>query len=130
MILDSSFLIDLMDTDENALERAALMDTDGTIERIPVQVIQELYVGVGYLEDGFSEVERIQAVTENREIVETTLEIAKLAGRIDGTLRRDGDRLPPGDIVVGATARHFGDPVMTGDVEHFERMPDVEVRTY
>lgn len=130
MILDSSFLIDLMNGEESAVMKAAGMTSRSTTQRIPVRTIQELYVGVGYREDTFDEAEKIQSVTENRSIVETTLEIAKLAGRIDGTLRSEGTRIPPGDLVIGATARRFQEPVLTANIQDFERIPEVEVRTY
>jgi predicted nucleic acid-binding protein len=130
MILDSSFLIDIMEDVSAANELAIKMDVEELVQRVPVQSVQELYYGVGYSNQSFDEVDKIQAVVESRPIVETTLEIAKLAGRMEGTLDREGEQLPSGDVVIGATARHFGEPVVTADVEHFERMPAVEVRTY
>jgi predicted nucleic acid-binding protein len=130
MILDTSFLIDLMDGNAGAITRAEILERQEMNQRIPAQVVYELYVGVGYTETPNQEVEKIQSILESRPIEETTPEIAKLAGRVDGTLRREGDRVAPNDIIIGATARHYGEPVLTGNPSDFERIPKVEVNTY
>lgn len=90
MILDSSFLLDVMDDVDAANELAVRLDEDGLIQRVPVQTIRELYYGIGYGDQPDEEVERIQAVLERRPILETTVEIVKLAGRMEGTLDREG----------------------------------------
>lgn len=130
MILDSSFLIDVMNDVEEANEKAIELDSGDLIQRVPVQSIQELYYGVGYTETPIAEVEKIQAVVERRPIVETTLDIAKQAGRLEGELAREGEIVPSGDVLIGATARQFGEPVLTADVGHFEVIPGVDVETY
>jgi len=130
MILDTSFLIALMNGDAGAISAAKTLEEQDATERIPAQVVYELYVGVGYTEKTAEEIAKIEAVLESRPIVETTAEIAKLAGRLDGQLRQEGNRVAPGDIVIGATARHFGEPVVTDNGADFERLPDVEIFSY
>lgn len=130
MILDSSFLIDLMDGDEGAVVHAKVLDEQDMPQRIPVQVIYELYVGVGFTDTPAAEVSKIQSVIEARPVIETTEQIAKLAGRIDGELRKQGERVAQGDITIAATARHFDEPVVTNNVSDFEKIPDVRVQEY
>jgi len=130
MILDTSFLIDLMNSDERAVAWATTIEDLDAAQRVPVHVVYELYVGVGYTETPTSEVAKIQQVIESRPIIETTEQIAKLAGRLDGQLRREGNRIASGDILIGATARHFDEPVVTGNPSDFEPIPDVNVQTY
>jgi len=130
MILDASFLIDIMDGDEDALASANIIEDNGSIQRVPVRVVYELYVGVGYTEPPDDEVAKIQRVLDSRPIVETTHRIAKLAGRLDGQLRRDGTRVAAGDIIIGATARQFDEPVVTGNPGDFAKIPGVETKTY
>jgi len=130
MILDSSFLIDLMDGDQDAVVRAKVLDGEAFAQRIPTQVVYELYVGVGYTDTPSAEVSKIQSVIRTRPVIETTEQIAKLAGRIDGELRRNGNRVPEGDIKIAATARHFGEPVLTNNTDDFEKIPDVHVEIY
>jgi len=128
MILDTSFLIDLMNSDPDAVELGDEIDGQGRTQRIPAQVVYELYVGVGYTETPAEEVEKIRAVLDARPVVETTAEIASIAGRIDGQLRREGERVSPNDIIIGATARQYDEPVVTSNPSDFNRIPGVEIR--
>jgi len=130
MILDTSFLIDLMNDHADAVTCARALEGERLIQRIPAQVVYELYVGVGYTDTPEREVEKIQSVIESRPVVETSEPIARLAGRLDGHLRRDRNRIAQGDIRTGATARHFDEPVVTGNPADFEPLPGVDVRTY
>lgn len=130
MILDSSFLIDVMNVDEDAVAFAGALEADHVPQRIPAQVVYELYVGVGYTATPEEEVAKIESVLDSRPVVETTDTIARIAGRIDGSLRREGNRIAQGDVRIGATARHFDEPVVTGNPSDFEPLPDVDVRTY
>lgn len=130
MILDTSFLIDLMDGDEAAVSAATRIESSGSPQRIPAQVVYELFVGVGYTETPETEVERIQSVVESRPVVDTTPEIAKLAGRTNGELKRDGSTVSTGDVIIGATARHYDEPVVTGNPGDFDVIPGVSVERY
>lgn len=130
MILDSSFLIDLMDSDEDAVAMASRIEGIDAVQRVPAQVVYELYVGVGYTDQSDEEVAKIERVLAARPVCETTEQIAKLAGRLDGQLRREGDSVAVGDILIGATARHYDEPVVTGNPVDFESIPGVEVSTY
>lgn len=130
MILETSLLIDLMDGDEDAVREAGRLDSLRVEQRIPAHVVCERYVGGGYSGEALQEVDTIQSVLESRPIEPTSVEIAKLAGRIDGTLQREGQRLHPSDLLVGATARQYGEKVVTGNPQDLERLPDVMVRSY
>lgn len=130
MILDSSFLIDLMDGDEDAISQARRIESLDAIQRIPAQAIYELFVGVGYTDTPDEEIAKIRRVIDARPVVETTADIARMAGRLDGQLRRQGNRVAANDVLIGATARHFDEPVVTGNPSDFEPIPGVEVTTY
>ncbi|MGB6877173.1 MAG: PIN domain-containing protein [Candidatus Acidiferrales bacterium] len=56
-----------------------------------------------------------------------TKEIAKLAGRIDGEQQNRGVIIPLGDLLIGATALSLGFSVVTQNLRHFERIPDLSV---
>lgn len=130
MILDTSFLVDLMNGDQPAVDVAMELSVTGAPQRIPAQVVYELYVGVGYTGKPTEEVEQIRGVIEDRPLVETDGDIARLAGRIDGELRREGDRVGTSDVLIGAAGVYYDEPVVTGNPDDFERIPDLEIRTY
>ncbi|GKZ12329.1 type II toxin-antitoxin system VapC family toxin [Haladaptatus sp. T7] len=130
MILDTSFLIDVMNSDSDALEKVDELESNGHAQKIPAMTLQELFIGIGASDLPKSEREKIEAVIEPRPVLETTEAIARKAGLIDGTLRRDGNRIDIGDATIGATALREDEPVVTGNSEHFERIDGIDVESY
>jgi predicted nucleic acid-binding protein len=130
MILDTSFLLDLIDDDPAATTLAEEFESTGVPQRVPAQVVYELYAGVGYTDTPKGEILILDSVLAARPLVETTSEVAKKAGRIDGELRREGERIPPNDLVIGATGLVHDEPVVTRNTDDFERVPGLQVTTY
>jgi predicted nucleic acid-binding protein len=58
-----------------------------------------------------------------------TDEIAERAGSISGQQTHEGIVIPFADLLIGATALHHGCDVVTGNVRHFEMIPDLVVKT-
>jgi tRNA(fMet)-specific endonuclease VapC len=56
-----------------------------------------------------------------------TVEIATLAGHIEGERAARGIVIPFEDLVIGATALHLGFGVVTANVRHFEAIPGLSV---
>lgn len=130
MILDTSFLIDVMNDDEDALEAVDRIESDGVEQNVPAMTVQELYIGVGTSDEPDRTRRTIERVVESRPILETTREIARKAGRIDGDLRSRGKRIDVGDATIGATGIVRDEPVITGNPDRFDRIDGLEVRRY
>jgi tRNA(fMet)-specific endonuclease VapC len=62
-------------------------------------------------------------------VVATTLEIARLAGRIDGEQAAKGITIDFQDLIIGATALYLGYDILTLNVRHFQAIPGLQVRT-
>jgi predicted nucleic acid-binding protein len=56
-----------------------------------------------------------------------TREIAMMAARIDAELRSRGRVIATADLMIGATAAHFGYSVATRNARHFSLIPDLPV---
>ena len=56
-----------------------------------------------------------------------TLEIAQLAGRIEGEQAAQGVSIAFEDLVIGCTALHLGFDVLTLNVKHFKLIPRLKV---
>lgn len=130
MILDTSFLIDVMKSERSALAKVDEIEATNTDQVVPAMTLQELYIGVGASKMPIDERQTIEAVVETRPILATSEEIARKAGRIDGQLRADGRRINVGDATIGVTGIVRDEPVLTGDPDHFERIPGLDVVTY
>jgi predicted nucleic acid-binding protein len=60
-------------------------------------------------------------------VLPVTLEIALLAGRIEGEQPAKGNIIAFEDLVIGATALHLGFDVATLNLKHFQRIPGLNV---
>jgi tRNA(fMet)-specific endonuclease VapC len=58
-----------------------------------------------------------------------TLQIAQLAGRVEGEQAAQGNIIAFEDLLIGATALHLGFEVVTLNLQHFERIPGLKVVT-
>jgi len=58
-----------------------------------------------------------------------SLEIAQLAGRIEGEQAARGVSIAVEDVIIGATAIHLGFGVATLNVRHFQAIPGLTVVT-
>jgi tRNA(fMet)-specific endonuclease VapC len=56
-----------------------------------------------------------------------TLEIARLAGRIEGQQEAKGIKVSFEDLLIGATALHLSYSVATFNVRHFQQIPGLSV---
>lgn len=131
MILDTSFLEDVAREDSAALEAAATLEEKQIPERLSAMTLYELYWGVGYVDRPQAERDAVDAVLGTKEVYPVTPEIARKAGRIAGSLGRQGEPLnDPGDELIGATGLVHEEPVLTKNVDHFERIPNLEVEPY
>ena len=58
-----------------------------------------------------------------------TLEIAQLAGRIEGEQAAKGIGIPFEDLIIGSTALYLGFDVLTQNVKHFQLIPGLNAVT-
>ncbi|MFC6716707.1 type II toxin-antitoxin system VapC family toxin [Natrialbaceae archaeon GCM10025810] len=131
MILDTAFVEDVARADPDALAKADELARNGVPERLSAMTVYELYWGVGYVDKPDRERARVEAVLESKVIYDVTPEIAGKAGRIAGRLSSEGRPLDdPGDEIIGATGVVHDEPVLTRNVDHFERILGLEVVSY
>lgn len=130
MLLDTSFLIDLMNGDEDAIERARQLETDLVQQRISAMTLFELYYGVARTEQTEAECERVENVLASKPIHPADTAIMRRAGRLAGELANDGRPVSDGDVIIGATSLAVDEPVLTRNVGDFERLEGVSVESY
>lgn len=130
MILDTSFLLDLMRSHEAAIEKAVEIESQGVPANLSAVSVYELYYGVERFASD-TERERVDRVLDKYPIIDPNRPIMQKAGRIDAALDRSGQPLDDlADVIIGATGAIRGEAVLTRNLDHFERMRDVDVTTY
>lgn len=131
MILDSSYLFDLMAGDADAFSKGTQLVETGEMQWLPTPVVAETYYGVATAQSGTTE----QAV-RNRLLgyprVDVDEEVARTAGELlaaaDDSVGGDAG-VGPNDAYIAAMADILDDAVLTADADDFERL-GVDVETY
>lgn len=133
MILDSTYLGDLADQKEAALELARELDERPVPKRVPSAVVWEVFTGIGnafpdHAADLRAAYERLLA---DRSSVDLDATIARRAGTLNGE-HMTSDTLSDLDDVDSIVAAHglaLGEPVVTDDGD-FRGVDGLDVVTY
>ena len=131
MIIDSSYLFDLMAEDPDAFSKGAELVEDGEVQWLPTPVVAEAYYGVATTRSDTTKQEVRNGLLGYPRI-DVDEDIARTAGEL---LAAADDRVGgnagvgPNDGYVAAMADALGDAVLTDNVEDFEAL-GVPVETY
>lgn len=129
MLLDTSFLIDLMNGDRHAVEKAEQLEADLVQQRLSSMSLFELFYGIARASDSETERERVENILSSKPIYPADTAVMRKAGRLSGELQNAGTPVGDGDVILAATAGIVDEPVLTRNVKDFERL-DVDVETY
>ena len=129
MLLDTAFLIDLMNGDDGAVEKARELESELVQQRLSAMTLFELYYGVERSNQSEAEREKIENVLASKPVCPAGSAVMRKAGRLSGELMNDGTAVGDGDVIIGATADVLEEPVLTRNVDDFERL-GVDVETY
>jgi len=129
MLLDTSFLIDLMNGDDAAVTKAHALEANLVQQRLSAMTLFELQYGVARSNQSDAERERVENVLASKPIHPADTAVMRKAGRLAGQLANEGNAVADGDVIIGATAEIVDEPVLTRNVEDFERL-GVDIETY
>jgi hypothetical protein len=129
VLLDTTFLIDLMNGDDGAVEKARELESDLVQQRLASMTLFELYYGAARSNQSEAEREKIESVLASKPVYPADSAVMRKAGRLSGELMNDGNVVGDGDVIIGATADVLEEPVLTRNVDDFERL-GVDVETY
>lgn len=128
LILETTFLIDL----ERERHRREPGPSQGFLERNPESPLYVTYTVAGELACGASLSERAawESFLAPFRVLPASLEVCWHYGRVYRHLQRNGLLIGTNDLWIAATALAQSLPVVTGNAEHFRRVPEVEVVAY
>lgn len=130
MIVDTDVLIDVMGDDEQAKREVADLESARVPLRISSVSLFELYHGLERVEDSADGRRRMEAVLDSKPTYPADDAVMKKAGRIDGRLTAEGRTIGMGDAIIAATALVHEEPVLTRNVDRFERIDGVGIESY
>lgn len=129
-LLDTSVLVDIDRGDVDTKVRT--LDDEGR-HAVSMVSVTELQLGVNVQYDNGTEAyreatDKLARLLARFELVAVSRPVAMVAADIIAQLREDGERLDDlHDVYIAATAAVEQLSVLTGNVDHFERIEGVEV---
>jgi len=129
MILETSFVIDLLKGDEDVVSKMQSLIEQNIPYEITTPTIFELWGGLVNLEKPENEQHRIMSLLEGILIYPFDEESAKIAGNIDGQLVKKGLRIDTEDSMIAGIAIKNNKKVLTRD-DHFNRIEGLKVEEY
>lgn len=131
MIIDSSYLFDLMAEDPDAFSKGAELVDEGEMQWLPTPVVAEAYYGVATARSDTTEQE-----IRNRLLAYPRIDVDEEIARKAGELLAVADDRVGGQAGVGPNAAYIttmaevlDDEVLTDNVDDFEAL-GVSVETY
>lgn len=129
MILDTSFLVDLLRGTETVGELIQTVDRRGPA-RVSSVTVMELWEGIHLADSSSEETQAVGDLLEDLRELPFDRACAMEAGAISADLRQSGRQIETADVQIGATARVHDVPVVTNNPDHFDRIDDVEILSY
>ena len=130
MIADTSFLIDIFrGRSETAQRKMEELDRASTTICISSITVKELWKGaVRHAHN--DEKQKIEQIIHSFQTLPFYLHEARRAAEIEVHLEDSGQIIDAEDIMIAATALCSGQPLITANVKHFERVPGLKVVSY
>ena len=130
MILDTSFVIDLMRGAKKAVEKLEEFERSGEAIYLTAPTIYELFLGIALSRASDSEKQRVEEVLREQVVLPLDEDAARAAGELQGELMREGVPIDPLDALIAGIAVARGERVATRNVKHFSRVRGVEIVGY
>lgn len=130
MILDTSFLIDLMRKDPAALSLLDRIESGSEPLRVPTPVFYELWEGVERSQKPIRELGAVEEALESYPPLELNVAAAKRAGRLSAAQLRRGYDVDDVDLLIAGMAIEAGEAVVTRNEKDFGRIDDLRLIGY
>jgi len=134
-LADTTFLIDLVNNDEGAVQLANELDAMDETVGISVITVEEYLRGIYYLfwDNKLKLKRKLMEASRDLsafEILPITYDIAMKAAEIEVDLIKRGEAVSLADLIIAATAKHHNLILITRNIKHFKRIRGLRLRSY
>lgn len=129
-LLDAAFLVDVLRGNKKAAALFSLLRQESAPLGTCPHVHGELHKGVGLSDRPDEQRRMVDELLKALAVFEFTPEAAKVAGRLQAEWTRKGKAASPLDLLLGCTALHHGEALVTRNRRHFEGIPGLEILAY
>lgn len=125
--LETTFLVDLLRGDPEAIARAKALEDTGEPKCVAPPAVSELLIGAHRI--GGRELERAGDLVESLTLLDFDLEACQEAGRLGASLIARGEPMSTVDLLIAAVSKRHGQRLITRD-RGFTRVRGLAVETY
>ncbi|MGP6240239.1 PIN domain-containing protein [Cuniculiplasma sp. SKW4] len=130
MIADTTFIIDIMKSNKEAIEKAEEIEKSGGNIAVTSISIFELFVGIGLSIKQDQERYKIAQVLNGLSIISFDEDSAREAGRIFAQKRRNGSTIDPEDSMIAGICAKRNEILITRNLKHFSDIENVKIEGY
>ena len=134
-LLDTTLLIDLMREAKKRTPGRAIRKLHELVQRdeplrVSLFIVGELYVGVAKGTRPKRKRKAVETCLQPFEIIPFERSTAEIFGSVVGKLEQQGLPISDMDALIAATTLELGEPLVTRNPKHFQRIPGIQVESY
>ena len=130
VIVDTTFLIDVMRGRERALDLLERLEKEGASIGMATTTLFEFFRGLATVNLKADEKRRIVEVVSGRPLHALDPKAAARAGEVDAQLWTQGEPIDPEDACIAGVALSRDEELVTRKAREFGRVPGLRLRTY
>ncbi|MGC8515901.1 MAG: type II toxin-antitoxin system VapC family toxin [Thermoplasmata archaeon] len=130
MIADTSFLVDIMKSNKEAIKKAEEIEKTGSTIAVTSISIFELFVGVCLSIKQDQERNKITRILNGLSIISFDEDSAREAGRIFAQKRMRGLVIDPEDSMIAGICARRNEILITRNIKHFSDIENVRIDSY
>ncbi len=130
MLADTSFIIDVMKNDTNAVRKAEDLSGASVSILVGTPTIFELYVGVGLSVRSAEERKKVLGILGSLPHLPLDAASASKAGIIYAQRVKEKTKIDPEDAMLAGIAIQNNEPLLTRNRKDFAGIPELKVETY
>ena len=130
MIADTSFLIDIMKSDKEAIKKAEEIEKNGNTIAVTSISIFELFVGVTLSIKQDRERYKINRILKGLPIMSFDEDSAIEAGKIFAQKRKNGMLIDPEDSMIAGICSRRNEILITRNIKHFKDIEGLRIESY
>ncbi len=134
-LLDTTFLVDLVKGQVDAVHKARDIDDSGQVACISVITVVEYLRGIHYLFGNdpkllARKLAKAESDLARFEVIPINERIGRIAAKIWAEIKRAGRPIGLADVLIAATALRDDLTILTRNVQHFLRIRGLKIETY
>ncbi|MCL4348341.1 MAG: type II toxin-antitoxin system VapC family toxin [Candidatus Thermoplasmatota archaeon] len=130
MIADTSFLIDIMKSDKDAIRKAEEIEKKGNTIAVTSITIFELFIGVSLSIKQDQERNKINRILNGLSIISFDEDSAREAGKIYAQKRKNGSAIEPEDSMIAGICSRRNEILITRNIKHFSDIEGLRIESY